>query len=417
MTRWRPLVLVAVVAVAGALGALAIGAAVGMGSGDLARIALLLVPAALVTVVSTAVARPLLARSSIGARLLVIAVVATVVCLVNLGVLAQFMFVSNHDATVVGMLLVYSMGAGMGAAVALARASSTAVDRLVMTARSLGEGQLEARVGSLNAGAELDALGRTLDEMAERLQQATARERELESARRDLVTAVSHDLRTPLASLRAMIEAVHEGIVGDPPTLRRYVAEMRRAIESLTVLVDDLFELVQLDAGAIEAETRRAKVDDVVRSALAACRTQAVQKGLVVRTRLSGTEGSLCSPRMVRVVQSLVQNAIRHTPSDGTVTIEASEGPRGLELTVEDTGEGIAPEVLERVFEPFWRGDPARAGPGSGLGLAVAKRIVDRLGGRIDAQSEPARGSRFAVLVPSTPASPVGAPHMGADPK
>jgi two-component system, OmpR family, sensor histidine kinase BaeS len=175
---------------------------------------------------------------------------------------------------------------------------------------------------------------------------------------------------------------------------------MRRSVESLVVLVDDLFELVQLDAGAIEAESERARIEDVVRSAVAACDAQATEKGLALETSLADAGGASCSPRVTRVVQNLLQNAIRHTPTDGTVRVEARHVRDGLEVVVEDSGEGIEPAALERVFEPFWRADPARSGDGAGLGLALAKRIVEALGGRIDAESSPAEGSRFAVILP-----------------
>ncbi|MGH9268733.1 MAG: sensor histidine kinase, partial [Acidimicrobiales bacterium] len=253
---------------------------------------------------------------------------------------------------------------------------------------------------------ELATLARTLDTTLDRLCSSLARQRELEGRRRDLITAVSHDLRTPLASLRAMVEAVDDGVVEDLPSLRRYAAEMRRDVDSLVALVDDLFELAQLEAGAIEAETERVRLGEVVRSAVAACRLQAREKGLSLEAELGGTVDLPCSPRLSRVLQNLLANAIRHTPSDGTVRIEASRGPGGLELVVVDTGEGIPPEDLERVFEPFWRGDPSRSGGGAGLGLALAKRIVEALGGRIEAAS-PAHagggghpGSRFAVQLP-----------------
>ncbi len=126
----------------------------------------------------------------------------------------------------------------------------------------------------------------------------------------------------------------------------------------------------------------------------------AEEKHLALVTNLNGAEDAPCSPRMARVLQNLLVNAVRHTPADGTVRLDARRLAAALEVAVDDTGEGIAPEDLERVFDPFFRSDPARQGAGAGLGLALAKRIVEALGGRIEAQSEQARGSRFAVQLP-----------------
>jgi signal transduction histidine kinase len=400
VSGWRPFAVAALAALAGAGATLAAGAVAGMGPSELGHLAVLLVPAVLVTVVSAALARALLARATFRQRLAGTALVAALVSLGNLAALAALMFVSAHDAALMALLLLYSVGAGLGAAAALSRTQSDAVERLAGTAGRLAEGDLEARVGPMGAGPELDALGRALDDMAERLDRSLRAERRAERTRTDLVIAVSHDLRTPLAGLRAMVEAIEDGVVEDPPTLRLFVGEIGRQVETLVGLVDDLFELVQLDAGAVLAESRRARLGDLIRSAVEACAAQAEAKGLVVERRLDGAADAACSPRLVRVLQNLLQNAIRHTPADGTVLIQARRVPDAVEVVVADTGEGMPPEALERVFEPFWRGDPARSGPGSGLGLAVAKRIVEALGGRISVESAPAHGARFAVVLP-----------------
>ncbi len=236
--------------------------------------------------------------------------------------------------------------------------------------------------------------------------EAATRERAIERQRRDLITAASHDLRTPLASVRAMTEAIDEGVVEDPPTLRRYINEMRAAVDSLVSLVDDLFELAQVDAGAIEVETRRATIAEVVQTALAACDGQAHEKGLTIEARIADAAESPCSPRLTRVVQNLLQNAISHTPADGTVWVEARRRPGSVRLTVEDSGAGIPSDSADRVFEPFWRGDSARSGDGAGLGLALAKRIVESLGGRIEVDPESAGGARFAVELPEHVTNP-----------
>jgi signal transduction histidine kinase len=398
---WRQAALAVAVAAVGAAGTLVVGAALGMGGSEILRLAALLLPAALVTVAAAVAARHLLARASFTQALVAVAVIAAVAGLANLWALAELMFVSAHDAGLVAALLLYSVGAGVGSALVLARSSTRAVARLSRTAEELGEGHLEARVGSLEAGPELERLGATLDEMSRRLQASIEKERSLEARRRDLVTAVSHDLRTPLAGLRAMVEAIEDDVVDDPETIRRYVAEMRLSVESLSGLVDDLFELTQLEAGRIETEVERARLGDVVRSAMAACRAEGLEKGLVFEERLDGAGDEMCSPRLVRVLQNLLQNAIRHTPADGTVRIEARRHTDQLEIAVEDTGEGISEESVGRVFEPFWRGDTARSTKGSGLGLTLAKRIVDTLGGEIGVVPGAHGGARFRVSIPA----------------
>jgi signal transduction histidine kinase len=396
----RALLLAGAIALAGALVTLAIGAVAGIPGDELGHLAILLLPAVVLSAAAGALAAPLLMRSPLRSRFLAMALVGTAVALANLAVIAWLMFLSAHEAAQTALLLIYSMAAGIGVALAGARTSTAAIDRLSETAGRLATGDLEARAGRLGADPELDLIAKGLDEMAARLSASLERNQAAEAQRRDLVTAVSHDLRTPLAGLRAMVEAIDEGVVDDPRTIRGYVAEMRQAVDSLVVLVDDLFEFVQLDAGALIAESERARLDEVVRSAVAACDAQAAEKGLALETQLDGAASAQCSPRMTRVIQNLLQNAIRHTPSDGTVRVEAHRLRDRIEVVVEDSGEGIDPVALEQIFDPFWRGDAARAGPGSGLGLALAKRIVEALGGSIAVESDLARGSRFAIDLP-----------------
>ncbi len=400
MNRLPPLALTAAASILGAVLTLiiALGA---LESNEVEHLVIGLVFAILLTVGATWALNRKLEGSSLAARFSSVAAIAALVGLVNLAVLAKLMIVSHHDAAQVLVLLAYSAAAGLGSALAVSRTSTAAVERLSDSARRIAGGDLSARAGSVGGGRELDELAGALDEMAERLDASLTRERTIEGQRRDLVVAVSHDLRTPLAGLRAMAEAIDDRVVEDPETLHRYVGKMRDSVGSLVGLIDDLFEIVQLDAGAIEAETERAKVADVVRSALAACDAQATEKGLVLQTSLGDAGTATCSPRLTRVIQNLLQNAIRHTPSDGTVLVEARQYELGIELAVEDSGEGIEPAVADRVFEPFWRGDEARSGDGAGLGLALAKRIVEALGGSIRLEPAGATGSRFAIVLPT----------------
>jgi signal transduction histidine kinase len=397
---WRAPAAVVTIAASAIAASLVVGAATGMPTSDLAKVAQILVPAAIASLlVALIVARPL-ARVSLRQRFVAVACVGVAVALANIALLASSMFVSDHDAALLTVLLVAAAGVGAAAGLVVARASDAAIRRLTATAQALGDGDLSVRTGALDAGPELGTLAETLDEMASRLAEARRRERDAEQMRRDLITTVSHDLRTPLASLRAMIEAVDDGVVADETTLARYRSEMRRSVQQLSALVDDLFELTQLDAGAIDAETARARVEEVAERALALVSPQASEKGLTIEADLGDARDVPCSPRLARVLQNLLVNAVRHTPSDGTIRLVAGVGSERLTLAVEDTGDGIAAADLERVFDPFFRADPARSGAGAGLGLALAKRIVEALGGDIAAQSEPGRGSRFEVAMP-----------------
>jgi signal transduction histidine kinase len=387
----------------GAAGALFVAAALGMKVSDLAHLAGLLAPAVVVTLAAATLASRLLRRTSLRQRYLAIAAVGTLVALGNVVALARAMLVTPHTATVLAVVLTYASAAGLAAAFASARSSSAALARVTRTVETLGEGELDARVGSLDAGPELDRLASTLDGMAGRLQEAREQEQRVEGTRRDLITAVSHDLRTPLANLRAMVEAIDDAVVTDPPTLRRYAAEMRGAVRQLSTLVDDLFELVQIDAVEIRAESERARLRDVVASAISTVEAEAGRKGVRLSTDVGETGDTMCSPYLVRVLQNLLVNALRHTPSDGSIRLEGRRGARSLHLVVQDTGEGIAEEDLPFVFDPFYRADTARAGDGAGLGLALADRIVRALGGTIEATSRSGRGARFAVVVPLRP--------------
>ena len=399
--RSRPVwFIVAIASLLGSIGAVLVAAATGANGHELTHLGALLSGAVAVITLGVAVAAPTLKRLSIRHRLFTIALMMTGTIFVILVVLAQQMFVSAHDARQLTVLLVFAAATAIGASIALSQSLTAAIDRLTATAREVGAGHLEARAKVAPAGPELDLLAKTLDHMADSLQRSIEGERSADRVRRDLISAVSHDLRTPLAGLRAMVEAIDDGVVDDPEDLRNYVSEMKRSVRSLGGLVDDLFELVQLEAGAIAAETRRANLDAVVAAALDACRGDALEKGLRVETDLGAAADHPCSPRLTRVLQNLLQNAIRHTPADGTVRVEARLEAGLLKVVVADDGEGIPHAQMARVFEPFWRGDAARATPGAGLGLALAKRITEALGGDIHVDSPARGGARFAVLLP-----------------
>jgi signal transduction histidine kinase len=242
--------------------------------------------------------------------------------------------------------------------------------------------------------------------VARRLATEQAARVRADEARRDLVAAVSHDLRTPITSLRLLADAIDDDIVtGD--RRRSYIARMGTHIRALGALIDDLFELSRLEAGDIGWSLQRVSVDELVRETVEAMRAEAEAKGIRVSAELAGDLGpSDANPeKLQRVLFNLIQNAIRHTPADGSVVVHAEPTRTGLEIEVADTGAGIAAPDRERVFAAFYRGGPdaARTGEGAGLGLAVSRAIVEAHGGRIWL-ADSASGTRVRFSLPAAAA-------------
>jgi signal transduction histidine kinase len=197
-----------------------------------------------------------------------------------------------------------------------------------------------------------------------------------------------------------MLEALEDG-VGDP---ERYLPALREQTRTLSQLVDDLFELARIDAGVLTLELREAPVAALVGSCLRGLEAQAQARGVTITAETDDVEASVrCAPEQVeRVLLNLLTNALRHTPSDGTVAVVVEPMDGEVRLSVEDTGDGLPAGAAQRVFERFWRGDPARSrsGGGAGLGLAIARGLVEAQGGRIWAENRPEGGARISFTLP-----------------
>jgi signal transduction histidine kinase len=220
--------------------------------------------------------------------------------------------------------------------------------------------------------------------LAARLAMEERAGREVEAARRQLVAAASHDLRTPLASLRLLVEAIDDE-VATGETRDRYLAEIRTHVGVLSDLIDDLFELSRIEAGDISWTMRQVELGELIDDTVAAMRAPAAERGVHISAELPA--GSLVAQadaeKVQRVLFNLIQNAIRHTPADGSVTVRARPAGKGVEVEVDDSGEGIPAADGERVFDAFYRGDASRGEDGAGLGLAISKAIVEAHGGKI----------------------------------
>jgi signal transduction histidine kinase len=238
------------------------------------------------------------------------------------------------------------------------------------------------------------------------------RERKVEASRRELIAWVSHDLRTPLAGLRAMTEALEDRVVDDSVTVADYHRRLRQETDRMAGLVDDLFELSRINAGALRLTLDSVALGDVVSDAVASATPVATARGVRLVTAEDGwptVRGS--EPELSRIVANLLRNAIRHTPSDATVSVTGGRDERGGWLAVTDGCGGIPEADLPRVFEVAFRGeaartpagaaagDGARAAGGGGLGLAIVRGLVEAHRGKVAVSNVPG-GCRFEVRLP-----------------
>jgi signal transduction histidine kinase len=242
-------------------------------------------------------------------------------------------------------------------------------------------------------------LGRRLARVSLWEHEARERERAVERSRRELVAGISHDLRTPLAGVRAMCEALEDGIVDDPGETAEYAARIRGETERLAAMVDDLFELSRVTAGVLELTLEAVRVDEIVDEIVVGARPQAHKRGVQVHSRVESLPVAVASDsELTRVVRNLVANAVRHTPPDGTVVVAVGADPTEVWVRVDDTCGGIPEPDLRRVFDVAFRGTPAS--PGAGLGLAIARSLVEAQRGRISVVNH-GDGCRFEVRLPA----------------
>ena len=333
------------------------------------------------------------------------AAVTAAVALAGLWAVSAQMLVSSHDLAVVLASLPVAAGAGMAYGVATARQVAADLESLAATARRLEGGDLAARA-QVQGTAEVALIAETLNAAAARLAEARERERRMEQERRDLIAWASHDLRTPLASLRALAEALADDLAPDEATRRRYLAALTANVERLSALVDDLFELSAIQAGAVTLQLEPTSLPDLAAEVLERFEPEAAAAGVRLECRLDGG-GSVLAGRdqLGRVLANLVVNGIRHTPRGGRLRVTVADGDGTAIVRVTDSCGGIPEADLARVFDQLWRGDPARSTKGAGLGLAIARGLVDAHGGTIGVANVPG-GCEFTVRLPWSTRAP-----------
>jgi signal transduction histidine kinase len=302
------------------------------------------------------------------------------------------MFSSGHDLTIL-LVASASATAAIAAALLLGASIMRPIEHLRAASSALARGDLAARAPEAGPS-ELTELAASFNEMAANLE-------ELFDARRQLVAWASHDLRTPLASIQAMLEAVEDELA-EP---EQYLPAIREQVRTLGMLVDDLFELARIDAGVLSLEIQETPLSGLVESCLRGLEAEAQARNVTLRAKIDGSAlRARCAPDKVeRVLYNLLTNALRHTPSDGSVAVVVEPLAEEVQVTVEDTGEGLPPDSRRRAFDRFWRGDPARSRDkgGAGLGLAIARGLVEAQGGRIWAENRPDGGARVSFTLPA----------------
>lgn len=299
----------------------------------------------------------------------------------------------SRAAALAPVIVVLSLAAGIWASSrAMFLTESDSATMLLVMAAAV---PIAAAVGVLVAR-HLQARERLASE------QAAAREveREIESSRREMVAWVSHDLRTPLAGIRAMTEALEDGVAPDP---QRYRAQIVADVERMSSMLDDLLALARLQSGSLALSMQKVSLADMLSECLAAAAPLATRGSVELSGSAEGSVPAEVDPReLSRAVMNLVVNAIRHTPPDGAVVVHASAGPDEAVISVADQCGGIDDAHLARVFETGWRATDARTpepGTGAGLGLAIVRSVAEAHGGHVEVRND-GPGCRFRLSVP-----------------
>ncbi len=315
---------------------------------------------------------------------------------------ARVMFLSGHDLVLLLTMLIFAGLLVMGISMYGAMLMGRRIERVRAGTARLADGELETEV-PVEGHDEIAGLAEDFNRMSLALKEAAAREKEMENARRDLIASVSHDLRTPLASTRALIEAVADGVVSDPEAEARYLDSAKGEIAHLSQLVEDLFELARIDAGVLQLNLERASLHDLISDTLFSFQPQAESQSVHLVGEVSEEVDPVLMnpPKLQRVFHNLISNALHHTPADGTIALRAEPTGELVQVEVADTGRGISPVDLPHIFERSFRGEESRTRApgndvsGAGLGLAIARGLIEAHGGEINVESHHGRGSCF----------------------
>lgn len=352
----------------------------------------------------------LVRRASMLLQLCVIVLAAILSVAAGMIAVAKAMYVSPHDLVVTSWVAGVSALVSLGGALILGRAFARNSNRLRQLTQELGEGKRIEPDPARRDTSELGALAADLALTSRKLAEAREEVATIDASRRELVAWISHDLRTPLAGLRAMAEALEDEMAEDPPRFHR---QMRSQVDHLSAMVDDLFELSKIHSGTLSLTMEPLSLYDLVSDSVAELGALASSRSITLTESSGGEHMVVGDPReLSRVIGNLLINAIEHSPSGSEISVSTGRAENGdVVLTVEDSGGGIPENDLSKIFQAGWRATPSRTpeqlwgrSPGAGLGLAIVQGIVEAHSGDITVRNVPG-GCRFDVRLPLHPAA------------
>ena len=330
---------------------------------------------------------------------------ACLLTFINVWLTARLMFADQHDLLLGTVLLIFAGAIAMALGYLLSSSFLDRIRSIDEAAKKIASGNLSSRV-PIEGRDELADLAQTFNHMAFQLEEAAEQRKELETLRKELIAWIGHDLQTPLTSISAIIEALADGMVQDQETEHRYFETAKKNISALSHLIDDMFQMAQIDAGGLELNYESVSISDLISDCLESYTEIAKRKEIILRGRVSPDIGEveIDARRINRVLTNLIDNALHHTQDRGLVEVIASQTIQEIIVIVEDNGVGISTTDLPHIFEQFYRGNSSQPSVKrrTGLGLAISKGIIDAHGGEISVTSQPGH-TRFTFTIPCKP--------------
>jgi signal transduction histidine kinase len=334
-------------------------------------------------------------------RVNIVPLFASALMLANVLITAGFMFLSGHDLALLAVLLSFALVMSSVLAISVSRSITKPIVELVGAMEGVEASPLRRRADETGTD-EIGQLGRAFNAMVDRLDEAAREQERAEHSRQELTAAISHDLRTPIASARLRVEALRDRIL-DESTQDQYLASIESDLDRLNRLIEDLFEVARIESGDLKLERTLTSLDVSAAESVEGVRALAEERAVTLTAAVSSDLPRIHVDAwcLERALCNLLENAVRHSPAGGTVALEVTAEGNAIAFAIQDEGPGVPAALADQIFEPFFRGDAARGrgSGGAGLGLAIARGLVEAHGGAL--QLVPRRGgAKFLVSLP-----------------